>query len=70
MHVLQPKQTKLKPGEVEKVLSEFNISLAQLPKIKIKDATLEEGEYEVSDVVKIERISEGKTVIYYRVVSI
>ncbi|MBT4136007.1 DNA-directed RNA polymerase subunit H [archaeon] len=70
MHVLQPKQTKLKPEEVEKVLSEFNISLAQLPKIKIKDATLEEGEYEVSDVVKIERISEGKTVIYYRVVSI
>jgi len=70
MHVLQPKHIKLKPEEVEKVLSDFNISLAQLPKIKIKDAVLEEGEYEVSDIVKIGRISEGKTIVYYRVVSI
>jgi DNA-directed RNA polymerase subunit H (RpoH/RPB5) len=69
MHTLQPKQTKLKPEEVEKLLVEFNISLAQLPKIKINDATLGE-DFEVSDVLKIERISEGEKKIYYRVVSV
>ena len=69
MHILQPKQTKLKPEEVDKLLSTFNISLAQLPKIKITDPTLPE-DCEISQVIKIERISEGKTTVYYRVVSV
>jgi len=69
MHVLEPKHTKLKPEEVEKLLTELNISLAQLPKIKITDPVLEES-CEVSDVVKIEREWEGKKEIYHRVVAV
>ena len=67
MHVLQPKHTKLKLQEVEKLLSDLNISLAQLPKIKITDAVLPE-DCEVSDVFKIERVVEGEKKIYHRVV--
>ena len=69
MHSLQPIQIKLKPEEVEKLLSKLNISLAQLPKIKITDVTLTE-DCDISDIIKIERKSEGKTIIYYRVVSV
>ena len=69
MHILQPKQIKLKPEEVDKLLSTLNISLAQLPKIKITDSTLPEG-CEISEVIKIDRVSDGKTTTYYRVVSV
>lgn len=63
MHVLQPKHVKLSPSEAGKVLGEFNISLAQLPKISKSDAGLPEG-CEKGDVVKIIRADE----IYFRVV--
>jgi len=66
-HILQPKHTKLKQDEVEKLLKNLNISLSQLPKIKITDSALEE-DYEISDVVKIERMKDGKKLVYYRVV--
>lgn len=69
MHTLQPKHTKLKPEEVDKLLSELNISLTQLPKIKITDVTLEEN-WDISDIIKIERKTEDGIVIYYRVVSL
>lgn len=63
MHTLQPKQTKLKPDEVEKLLQKYNIVLVQLPKISKKDPALD-GEYKTGDVVKVERKEET----YYRVV--
>jgi DNA-directed RNA polymerase subunit H len=63
MHVLQPKHAKLSSNEAEKVLNEYNIALAQLPKISKKDPALQEG-CETGDVVKISRIDE----VYYRVV--
>lgn len=69
MHVLQPKHIKLNLKEVDELLKELNISLAQLPKIKITDTALPEG-CEVSDVIKIERVYDGKKTIYYRVVSV
>tara|TARA_Y100000310_G_scaffold306787_1_gene348233 strand:- start:987 stop:1196 length:210 start_codon:yes stop_codon:yes gene_type:complete len=69
MHSLKPKHIKLKPEEVDKLLSRLNISLAQLPKIKITDVSLPEN-CDISDIIKIERISDGKPVIYYRVVSV
>ena len=66
MHALQPKQTKVKTEEVEKVLKKFNIALAQLPKVSKKDAGLPEDS-QTGDVVKIER--KGDTAeTYYRVV--
>lgn len=67
MHILQPKHSKLKPDEVAKLLEKYNISLTQLPKIKIHDAALP-PDCEVGDVIKIERKSEGKIVEYFRVV--
>jgi len=67
MHILQPKHTKLKKEEIDKLLSELNISLTQLPKIKLTDPALPENS-EIGDVIKIERKEEDKTYIYYRVV--
>ncbi len=69
MHILQPKHTKLSSQEVEKLLKDLNISLAQLPKIKITDTALPEKS-EVSDIIKIERTIDGKKTNFYRVVSV
>ena len=69
MHELQPKHTKLKKEEVEKLISQLNISLAQLPKIRITDPGLPE-ECEIGEVIKIERVEGDKKYPYYRVVSI
>ena len=66
MHTLQPKHTKVKPEEVEKLLKKFNIALSQLPKISKKDSALPENS-ETGDVIKIERKGETEE-IYYRVV--
>jgi len=67
-HILQPKQTILKQKEAEGILTEFNISLAQLPKIKVTDPGLPQGA-NVGDVIKVERKDEeGKVTPYYRVV--
>jgi len=69
MHILQPKHTKLSSQEVEKLVNELNISLAQLPKIKITDASLPENT-QISDVIKIERSIDSKKTSYYRVVAV
>jgi DNA-directed RNA polymerase subunit H len=67
MHILQPKHTKIKKEEAEKILDELNISRTQLPKITSEDPALPEG-CEVGDVIKIERKFGEKTTFYYRVV--
>ena len=67
MHALQPKHTKLKQEEVKKLLDQYNISLAQLPKIKQTDAGVPEG-CQIGDVIKIERKQEGESFMFYRVV--
>ena len=54
MHILQPKHTKLKPEEIQEILNKYNISLSQLPKIKIDDAGVPDG-CVIGDVVRIER---------------
>ncbi len=66
MHALQPRHTKLSSSEAEKILSKFNIALAQLPKISRKDPAVSE-DCKKGDVVKIERTGEFAE-IYYRVV--
>jgi DNA-directed RNA polymerase subunit H len=63
MHALQPKHKKLNSDETDKVLKNFNIALAQLPKISKKDPALPEG-CDKGDVVEISRPDE----VYYRVV--
>jgi DNA-directed RNA polymerase subunit H len=66
-HVLQPKHFILKQKDAEELLAQYNISLGQLPKIKISDPALPEGA-NVGDVIKIERKDESGTHPYYRVV--
>jgi len=68
MHVLQPKHTKLKDNEKEELLEKYNISVSQLPKIKISDPSVPEG-CGVGDVLKIERKTEEGVSVYYRVIA-
>ncbi|MDP1729359.1 MAG: DNA-directed RNA polymerase subunit RpoH/Rpb5 C-terminal domain-containing protein [archaeon] len=68
-HILQPKHTLLKAKDAEVLLLNFNISVAQLPKIRITDPAIPEGA-NVGDVIKIERKDEDGTHVYYRVVVI
>jgi len=67
MHILQPKHSKLKKEEADKLLTDLNISLSQLPKIKKEDSALPEN-CEIGDIIKIERKEDEGVVIYYRVV--
>jgi len=67
MHILQPKHIKLNEKETEEILTKLNISKSQLPKILSSDVALPEG-CVVGDVIKIERKSDSKLNIYYRVV--
>jgi DNA-directed RNA polymerase subunit H len=68
MHILQPKHSKLKQEEISKLLSKYNISLAQLPKISKEDPAVFDLNVNVGDVVKIERKLEEGTEDYFRVV--
>ena len=67
MHILQPKHTKLKPEEVKKLLEKYNISLSQLPVIKLIDTSLPEGCVK-GDLIRIERKDADKIITYFRVV--
>ena len=67
MHILQPKHSKLNQKEAEELLKKFNIVRAQLPRVLSNDPCLPDG-CEVGDIVKIERKSDGKTEVYFRVV--
>ncbi len=67
MHALKPKHTKLKSDEVKQLLEKYNISSAQLPKVKSTDPSLPEG-CQVGDVIKIERNFRESNKIYFRVV--
>jgi len=67
MHILQPKHSKLNKSDEQELLTRINISKTQLPKILSTDPALPEG-CEVGDVIKIERKSEDKINLYYRVV--
>ncbi len=67
MHILQPKHSKLKPEEVKELIENYNISLSQLPKIKITDPAIAAENYPPGTVLKIERKDEdGKVNVYYR----
>lgn len=67
MHALQPKQKKLKSDEVKQILDGYNISVSQLPKIKMGDPGLP-PDCQSGDVVEIERKFRDKVRTYYRVV--
>ncbi len=68
-HIFVPKHTKLSDEDKQKILEQYNISLAQLPKILKTDPAIKELDVKEHDVIKIERKSKttGKTV-FHRVV--
>ncbi len=68
MHILQPKRIKLKNNEIQELLKKHNVSLSQLPKIKLDDPFLPE-ECKQGDVIKIERKDDENIRVYYRVVA-
>ncbi len=67
MHSLQPKHIKLKNEEVKKLLDRYNITLSQLPRIRIDDPAVPEG-CNQGEVLKIERKENDKINNYCRVV--
>ena len=67
-HILQPKHIKLSDGDAVKVLQKFNITVQQLPRIKQKDAALQELDVKKGDVIKIDRKDLVGEYDYYRVV--
>ena len=68
MHILQPKHSKLKPEETEKLLKKYNCSLSQLPKISKKDPQIVEDDVKVGEVLKFERKTKEGVEEYFRVV--
>jgi len=68
MHTLQPKHTKLKKEEVERIVGRFNVSVGQLPKISKEDVCVPK-DCVAGDIVRIERWVEDKVEEYFRVVS-
>jgi DNA-directed RNA polymerase subunit H len=66
-HILQPKHIKLNEKEAEELLKKLNVSKAQLPKIISSDPALPEG-CEIGNIIKIERKTDDKVNVYYRVV--
>ena len=68
MHILQPKHSKLKQEEINKLVVKYNVSLSQLPKISKEDPAIIEMTATIGDVIKIERKNSEKTEEYFRVV--
>lgn len=69
MHDLQPKHSKLSKDEKIRLLARLNVSLSQLPKISIEDASIAGLNFAIGDIVKIERRDEdGKIQDYFRVI--
>ena len=67
MHILQPKHSKLSAKEVKELFLKYNISLNQLPMIKLVDPALP-PDSKVGDIIKIERKTEDGKSFYYRVI--
>jgi len=67
MHILQSKHITLNEKEAGEILTQLNISKAQLPKILSGDPNLSEGSI-VGDIIRIERKEGDDTNIYFRVV--
>ena len=68
MHTLQSKHIKLKSEEVEALLKKYNLTIAQLPKIKSDDVALPEN-IQIGDVIKLERKEDDSVTEHFRVVA-
>ena len=63
-----PKHELLNDEEKALLLNELNASLNQLPKMNADDPVSKKMGAKKGDVVRITRIMDGETVLYYRVV--
>ena len=69
-HELVPKHLKLTQQERTEILQKYNISITQLPKIKIDDPTIKDLKAEIGDIIKIIRPSPtAKETTFYRAVT-
>jgi len=68
MHILQPKQTKLKLKDIQELTQKLNISISQLPKIRADDPSLPEG-CQRGNIIKIERKGAEEATTYFRVIA-
>ncbi|MBW2967173.1 DNA-directed RNA polymerase subunit H [Candidatus Woesearchaeota archaeon] len=70
-HILIPKHKKVSEKEKNEVLSRFNITVNELPSIKMSDPALRGLDVEPGDVIRIERESPtaGNTVFYRGVIN-
>jgi len=68
-HFLVPQHIKLTEEQKKQLLETFNISLKQLPMIKIDDPAIKDMGVKVNDVILIKRKSPtAKETDYYRLV--
>ena len=68
-HFLVPKHIRMTDEQKKDLLKKFNISIKQLPKIKVNDPALKDGGVKVNDIIIVRRRSPtAKETDYYRVV--
>lgn len=68
-HIFVPKHEKLSENEKKEILTKYNVSVKQFPKIGLKDAAIKHLEVKIGDIVKITRKSPtAGDSVYYRVV--
>lgn len=64
-HVLVPKHEKMTKKDIDSLLKDYNITLAQLPEISVKDPAVQLLKVEIGDVVRITRNSPTAGNIYF-----
>lgn len=68
-HKLVPKHVVLNGDEAREILSKYNISLTQLPKISRKDPAIKELDLKRGDIIKIIRKSgTAGEAVYFRTI--
>ena len=65
-HVLIPKHKILTKKEALAILEQFNVSLVQLPRVKLKDPVVKALGAKVNDIVEIKREGPSGEYLYYR----
>jgi len=66
-HALIPSHEKISEEDKKKLFEEMNIKFKDLPKIRIKDASLVESDVKPGDVIKVIRPSmTSKEIMFYR----
>ncbi len=68
-HFLVPQHIRLTEEQKKDLLKKFNISVKQLPEIKVNDPAIKDLQVAVNDVIQIKRRSHtAKETDYFRVV--